>query len=277
MNGLIFGFHSPEQVPVLHALVNPSWHLTAVGAGRSASRFTVSGPAWFSSFGGRSLYAPNNVMVLSLEFGKKLYHYWGRHPRSYSFIRWVSCFGREKMLEKRVIEAIELQKGDTVLDLGCGSGVNLVHLHEVVGPAGKIIALDYSEEMLAVAKALAVENGWRNIQFIQGDAAKVELPRHSLDGAVCTFVLSAMPGEDAAIRTVATALKPHRKFVVFDAKPFTGIGRILNPITYLVFKYITNWNYRKNVVGILRQHFPNMVVTEFNSGCNFIAVAQQEK
>ena len=48
MNGLMVGFHSPERVPVLHVLVNPSWHLTAVGAGRSAVAVGVTSRRWLS-------------------------------------------------------------------------------------------------------------------------------------------------------------------------------------------------------------------------------------
>jgi len=216
-------------------------------------------------------------MVLSLEFGRKIYRYWGRHPRFYRFIRWVSCLGREQMLQKRILGALDVQPGDTVLDLGCGSGVNLACLYRALGPTGRIIALDYSEDMLAAARTLATRRGWRNIRFIQADATRMEFPANSLDGAVCTFALSAMPGEDAAIRAVAMALKPRRRFVVLDAKPFTGAARALNPFIYPVFKYITNWNYRKNVIGALHHHFPGTIVSEFNCGCNFIATAIAEE
>ncbi|MDY0281963.1 MAG: class I SAM-dependent methyltransferase [Salinivirgaceae bacterium] len=214
--------------------------------------------------------------VLSLEFGKKLYDYFGQHPEFYRVIRWISCLGREKTLQKRTIRALELQEGDTVLDLGCGNGVNLALLHKAVGATGRILALDYSEGMLILAKSIAQKHGWKNIEFIQADAAQIELPGNSLDGVVCSFALSAMPGEDFAVQRVAAALKPGRKFVVFDAKLFTGFGRVLNLIACPVFKYITNWNYQKDVIGALRQLFANTVVTEFNSGCNFIAVAVKE-
>jgi len=214
--------------------------------------------------------------ILSLEFGKKVYDYFGQHSEFYRVIRWISCLGREKTLQKLTIRALELQEGDTVLDLGCGNGVNLAILHKAIGATGKIFALDYSEGMLEFAKSHAQKHGWKNIEFIQADAAEIEFPGNSLDGVVCAFALSAMPREDAVIRRVADALKPGRKFVVFDAKLFTGFGKVLNLIACPVFKYITNWNYQKDVIGILRQLFTNTVVTEFNSGCNYIAVAVKE-
>lgn len=136
--------------------------------------------------------------VLSLEFGKKLYDYFGQHPGFYRVIRWISCLGREKTLQKLTIRVLELQEGDTVLDLGCGNGVNLALLHKAVGETGKTFAMDYSEGMLEFAKSRAQKHGWNNIEFIQADAAEIEFPGNSLDGVVCTFVLSAMPSRHNA-------------------------------------------------------------------------------
>ena len=102
-----------------------------------------------------------------------------------------------------------------------------------------------------------------------------KLPAECLDGAICTFGLSAMPGELAALRRVAAALKPGACLVVLDAKTFTGWARIFNPVAGPLFQYTTNWNYKKDVVGCIGVVFSQVRVEEFNSGCNFIAVARR--
>jgi demethylmenaquinone methyltransferase/2-methoxy-6-polyprenyl-1,4-benzoquinol methylase len=214
-------------------------------------------------------------MVLDLESGEKIYDCLGRHPTFYRFIRWSVCFGREHGFQKRALRSLKIKRGETVLDLGCGNGVNFPLLEEAVGATGKIIALDYSSGMLDQAMITAAWNGWRNIKFIQADAARVNLPDNSLDGAVCTFAFSAMPGEDAAIRRVAAALKPGAQLVVLDAKAFTGLGRILNPVLGPIFKHTTNWNYKKDVIAMIRKHFNEVEVSEYNCGCNYIAVAKK--
>ncbi len=213
------------------------------------------------------------MAVLDLDFGKKVYDWLGAHQRIYRAIRWIACLGREKELQGRAIAAIGLKTGDTVLDLACGTGVNLPHLIQKIGQAGQVFAVDYSDGMLNFARATASSNEWMNIEFQQSDAACLELPALSLDGAICTFALSAMPGELAALRNVAAALKPGAHFVVLDAKPFTGITRAFNPLVGPFFKYTTNWDYEKDVIRSIEKTFGEIVVEEFNCGSNFIAIA----
>jgi len=209
-----------------------------------------------------------------MKFGGKVYDWFGRHPRSYRVVRWVSCLGREQFFHRRAIAALGLKSGDTVLDLACGTGFNHAQLARQVGPGGRVIALDYSAGMLVEARRRAQKGGWRQIEFVEADATQPVLNRGSLDAALCTFGLSAMPGETEAIRQVARALKPGALFVVFDAKPFTGLLRLLNPIVQPLFGYSTNWNYTKDVIAALQAAFVEIEVEEHNSGCNYIAVCR---
>jgi demethylmenaquinone methyltransferase/2-methoxy-6-polyprenyl-1,4-benzoquinol methylase len=211
-------------------------------------------------------------MVLDLAFGRRLYDWFGAHEIVYRIVRWVSCLGRVRYFRRRLITALAVRPGETVLDLACGAGFNLPDLRAYVGPEGKIIALDYSEGMLAAARVRAQKHGWTNIEFVQADATQMTLEPNSLDGAICTFGLSAMPGELAALQRVAKAMKPGARFVAFDAKPCTGWGRVLNPISKPIFKYATNWNYSKDVHASLRAVFGSVEVEEHNSGLNYIAV-----
>lgn len=214
-----------------------------------------------------------NTKTLDREFGKRVYDWLGKHSRVYRAIRWSVCFGREGFLQRAAMEATSLKPGDTVLDLACGAGSNLAFLEEMVGPEGRIIAADYSAGMLQRAKDAAKAHGWSNIEFIEADAAELSLESRSLDGAVCTFALSAMPGEHAAIRHVAMALKPGARFVVLDAKAFTGWAARLNPVVGPLFKYTTAWSYEKDVPPMLRRTFGQVDIREFHAGCNYIAIA----
>lgn len=64
---------------------------------------------------------------------------------------------------------------------------------------------------------------------VQGDAAHMRLANDSLDGALCTLELSAMPQPELAIRQVHRCLKPEGRFVVLDAKLAEGAWSIFNP------------------------------------------------
>ena len=214
-------------------------------------------------------------MVLDLSFGKRVYDWLGTHPRVYRVVRWLAAFGREEQLQGRALASLGLKPGDTVLDLACGMGVNLPALVRIVGASGRIIALDYSDGMLNAARATAQRMGWDNVEFIRADAAATEWTPESLDGALCTFALSAMPGERAALQRVARALKPGTRFVALDSKAFTGPARVFNPITGPMFKYTTNWDYHKDVPAAIREAFPQVEVKEWHQGANFIAVARK--
>ena len=214
-------------------------------------------------------------MVLDLDSGKRVYDWLGAHERVYSALRWSVCFGIEGRLQELAVDAVGLKKGDVVLDLACGAGVNLPHLLSRVGSAGKILAVDHSDGMLNAARSRTDLKACANVDFQQADAAHLELPAGSLNGAICTFGLSAMPGELAALRRVAAAMKPGVRFVALDAKVFTGFARVFNPIAGPLFKYTTNWNYKKDVIRSIREVFEEIDIDEYNCGCNFIAVAKK--
>ena len=212
-------------------------------------------------------------MPFDLAYGRRIYDFSSRHRRSYALLRKIVCLGRESEFEQLAINALNLEPGHTVLDLACGNGVNFKHLHPRLQPRGNIIALDYSPGMLASAQKLAAAHGWLNIQFIEADAAQIQLPASSLDAALCTFGLSAIPDAAQAIQNIVRALKPGANFVVFDAAPFTGPARIFNPIVCPLFIYIQNWNPKQNLLQLIAHNFNSFCVQRFNASSIFIAVA----
>lgn len=215
-------------------------------------------------------------MVLDLDFGKRVYDWLGRHERFYKGIRWMVCFSRERKLQRLAIESLGLHDGDHVLDLACGAGVNLPYLTNLVGQTGHVLAVDYSDGMLATASAMVKKHGWHNVALKQGDAARLDFAPQSLDGALCTFALSAMPRETEALHRVASALKPGARFVILDCKAFSGWAKIFNPLIGPLFKYTTNWDYEKDVVARIRNMFGDVRIREFHSGCNYLAVVTKQ-
>lgn len=216
-------------------------------------------------------------MVLDLEYGSKIYDWWSRHPTQTKLWQWITYLGKLQNLRKQAIHSVGLNQGDTVLDLACGDGVNFQLMERIIGLEGNIIAFEYSKEMLGFAKKRADLKTWRNIQFIQGDAAYMELPNNSLDGAFCSLALSVIPDHKTTIKNVFKALKNEKHFVVLDAKLFEGFARLLNPIARPIFKFTTNWNYNKDIIGSLKAVFGKVRVQKFNSGSLFIAVATKSQ
>ncbi|HEX6228694.1 MAG TPA: methyltransferase domain-containing protein [Solirubrobacterales bacterium] len=211
---------------------------------------------------------------LTPEYGKRIYDWWGRHPHLYRFMAWLVFLGRERTLRRRAAELAGIGPGATVLDLACGSGANFAALEARIGDRGRLIGFDYSPGMLASAEALKARHGWDNIELVQGDAEKMELPAASLDAAVCTLALSTMRDHRAAIERVRDGLRPGGRFAVLDAKELEGAARILNPLIRPLFRLTTNWDPRKNLIASLRDCFGAVEVKRFNAGSMYIAVGR---
>jgi SAM-dependent methyltransferase len=80
------------------------------------------------------------------------------------------------VFRQRIVDALDVRRGDMVVDVGCGTGLCLPLLQERIGAEGVIIAVDESEPMLEIARARAEKFGWSNVTFIVATAAEVDLP-----------------------------------------------------------------------------------------------------
>jgi ubiquinone/menaquinone biosynthesis C-methylase UbiE len=78
---------------------------------------------------------------------------------------------REWAYRKQAVEALNLQRGDTVVEIGCGTGLNFSLLRQAIGPEGRIIGVDLTAAMLDQARQRVAENGWSNVELVQSDAA----------------------------------------------------------------------------------------------------------
>ncbi len=99
---------------------------------------------------------------------------------------------------RRIVDAIPLSKGDTVLDIGCGTGLCMPMLADRVGPTGAIVGVDESPEMLAVARRRTEEEQLRNVVFIESRVEQADIPVRADAAVFCAAhdVLRSRPALD---------------------------------------------------------------------------------
>ena len=112
---------------------------------------------------------------------------------------------------------LDINAGDRVLDVGCGSGAVTRDIARRVGSRGLAVGLDPSPALLAVAREFAEEAGFGDrMEFREGDARRLPIPDRSFDVVVCVTVLSHVPKGEAAIPELVRVLRPGGRLGVFD-------------------------------------------------------------
>lgn len=138
---------------------------------------------------------------------------------------------------RRAVAALGLKPGDTVLEMGAGTGRNFPYLVEAVGPSGTVIGVDASPGMLAEAGKLIERNGWSNVEMLHQDATQLEVDRE-VDGVLFSLSYSAMPEPRPALARAWERLRPSSRVVVLDmGLTQGGHWRLLAPIARLLVKY----------------------------------------
>lgn len=110
----------------------------------------------------------------------------------------------------------EIASGDTVLDLGCGAGIDSILAAHRAGPSGRIIALDFLPEMLARAENAVAEAGVDNIELLEGDMEAIPLPDDSVDHVISNGVINLAPRKRRVLAECARVLVPGGGLAVSD-------------------------------------------------------------
>jgi SAM-dependent methyltransferase len=102
----------------------------------------------------------------------------------------------------------DIPTGVTVLDLGCGAGLDSLIAARRVGANGRVLGIDFSEAMLGRARCGAAESGVTNVRFCQAAAERLPIRDGSIDVALVNGIFNLNPARDAIFRELARVTRP---------------------------------------------------------------------
>jgi len=116
---------------------------------------------------------------------------------------------------ERAIEALALAPGETVVEMGCGTGANLRLLREAVGPDGTVVGIDLTPGMLRRARERVERAGWSNVHLVRADATRP--PVAAADGLLASFVVGLLPDPSGTVDPWLDVLGPGGRAAILEA------------------------------------------------------------
>lgn len=119
-------------------------------------------------------------------------------------------------IKQRSYDLLALHEGEAVLDVGCGTGGDVVALAARVGPGGRAVGLDFSATMIAEARRRAADAGV-TAEFVQGDAHHLDFPDASFDGCRAERLLQHARDRRAVLAEMVRVAKPGGRVVIWES------------------------------------------------------------
>jgi demethylmenaquinone methyltransferase/2-methoxy-6-polyprenyl-1,4-benzoquinol methylase len=130
---------------------------------------------------------------------------------------------------RQAVARLGLKAGQSVLEIGCGTGRNLRFLREAVGASGRVTGVDVFAGMLAQADKTVMRHGWQNVRLIEQDASTLALDE-PVDVVYFSLSYSVLPDRDVVLDRAWEALPSGGQLAIMDAHlPENLLGRVLGP------------------------------------------------
>jgi len=173
-------------------------------------------------------------------------------------------------MRRAAIARLGLKPGQVVLDVGCGTGLSFPLLEESVGPAGRIVGIDQSRDMLSRAKARVADRGWQNVTLVEAPVAAAEILIQA-DAALFHFTHDIMR-TPRAVANVVKHLKPGGHVVAIGIKwaPWWRVRANLRTWR-LARAYTTTFEGLRAPWSHLADLIPDLHADSLADGCVYLA------
>ena len=178
-----------------------------------------------------------------------------------------------RSLHKRAVAALRARPGETVVDVGCGTGLSFPHLEDAIGKEGEIIGVELSPEMAAQARSRAGREGWENVNVIESAVEEAPIPTRA-DAALFVLTHDIMRSR-AAIENVVEALGHGGRVVAAGSKWAPRWALPVNAYVWLkARRYVTTFEGFSAPWSILAELVPDLEVEPILAGAAYLARAE---
>ena len=193
--------------------------------------------------------------------GQRVYDMWAEYGASYRVVDRLT-----QSLRRKAVQELDLDTGETVVDLGCGPGGSFSLLAAAVEPAGDVLGVDYSSAMVRSAGSEASDIPSASV--LRGDAANLPSCADGVDAVFASLALSAMPDLGTVLDEIVRIVRSGGRLVVVDGQ--VPKGRVGDAIQRIYHRLVNFQN--PDVLASLRSRFGSITIVEtFDAGLGFIA------
>jgi ubiquinone/menaquinone biosynthesis C-methylase UbiE len=172
---------------------------------------------------------------------------------------------------EQLVTRLPVGSGDTVLDVGCGTGLCMPGLQDKIGSTGRIIGIDASPDMLALAAQRVTESGWRNVHLINAPVAEAVIDG-TADAALFCAVHDVMQSPEA-IANVFAHLRPGAAVAAIGGKwPAPWLWSLRKWVADLHAPFITDFTGFDQPWHLLAGYVPDLQIRQLGGGTGYLAL-----